>query len=209
MSKSWLARRGGDLGLYGSPHVHRMRHVHTICNLAGTKTSFGNAEIVHSVQMMEQAQNMMRNMSPEQMANMRQMVSQMSPDQMEHMQRMVSNMGIGGSPGAASQSSQAAYHLSGAHALKEDGNALHKAGNHASALVKYDKALENLAEQSCEEALSLKTSCELNKAICHLKLEQWLDCEKICSQVLMRAVSLCTLVLTLTVAQDVVITRKA
>lgn len=136
--------------------------------------------------MMEQAQNMMRNMTPEQMAHMRQMMSQMSPEQMANMQRMAANMGMDSSPGTNPQSSYAAYQLSGARTLKDDGNALHKGGNHSAAILKYNQALEKLALQSSAEAIALQTSCELNKAMCHLKLEQWRACEDICSQVLQR-----------------------
>ena len=133
--------------------------------------------------MMDQAQNMMRNMTPEQMANMQQMMSQMSPEQMANMQRMAANMGMGGSPGVIPPG-QTPYHLSGARTLKENGNTLHKAGNHADAITKYNQALQNLASQSSAEAMDLKVVCELNKAMCHLKLEEWRPCEDICSQVL-------------------------
>lgn len=113
-------------------------------------------------------------------------MSQMSPDQMANMQRMAANMGMDSSPGTNPQPSQAAYQLSGARVLKEDGNALHKGGNHADAILKYNQALANLSFQSSAEAMALQTSCELNKAMCHLKLEQWQACEEICTQVLKR-----------------------
>eukprot|EP00892_Ulva_mutabilis_P009992 jgi/Ulvmu1/7365/UM036_0025.1 len=141
-------------------------------------------------QMIEQAQNMMRNMTPEQMAKMQQMMSQMTPEQMANMQRMASTMGVGGATGGTTLSGQASYQLSGARILKEDGNGLHKAGHHADAIKKYDQVLLNLAQHASTEAMDLKMICELNKAMCHLKLEEWGQCEEICSQVLKRGPNL-------------------
>ena len=71
--------------------------------------------------------------------------------------------------------------------LKDEGNALHKAGRHSEALAKYETAISNVSGLSSTEAVELKTSCELNKAMCHLKLEQWAPCEQVCSAVLTRA----------------------
>jgi hypothetical protein len=137
--------------------------------------------------MFQQAQDMMRNMSPEQMANMQRMVSNMTPEQRENMQRMAANMGMSGAPsGMPSSSGHATYEINAARMLKDEGNSLHKQGSHAAAIAKYDRALSNLTAYSTPEAMDLKTSCELNKAMCHLKLEQWQSCEAICSTVLSR-----------------------
>ena len=138
---------------------------------------------------MQQAQSMMRNMTPEQTANMQQMMSQLSPEQMANMQRMAASMGMGGPPGDVS-AGQTCCQLSGARTLKEHGNTLHKAGNHAEAMKKYNQALQNLSAQSSPEAVDLKIVCELNKAMCHLKLEEWKPCEDVCSQVLQRKTSM-------------------
>lgn len=136
---------------------------------------------------------MMANMTPEQMASMQDMVQNMPADQRENMQRMAMGMGggaAGGAPAASAPSGQAQYQLGGAKMLKEEGNTLHKAGKHSEALAQYDKAIANVSGLSSSDAVELKTSCELNKAMCHLKLEQWKPCEQVCSDVLTRAPSL-------------------
>lgn len=139
------------------------------------------------VQMMQQAQNMMANMSPEQLASMQNMVQNMSPEQRANMERMVQQQmgGMGGVPPTASGQNQ--YQLGGARMLKDEGNNLHKAGKHTEALAKYEKAISNVSALTSGDAVELKTSCELNKAMCHLKLEQWKSCETVCSQVLTSA----------------------
>lgn len=147
------------------------------------------------MQMMQQAQSMMANMTPEQMASMQQMVQNMSPEQRANMERMAQQQmggGMGGAPPGApaagtSQSPQAQYQLGGARMLKDEGNTLHKAGRHSEALAKYEKAISNVSGFSSSDAVELKTSCELNKAMCHLKLKQWKPCEVVCSDVLTRA----------------------
>lgn len=149
-----------------------------------------NERLVH-MQMMQQAQAMMANMTPEQMASMQQMVQNMSPEQRANMERMAQQQ-MGGGAGAAGASAstpsgQAQYKLGGARMLKDEGNALHKAGRHSEALAKYETAISNVSGLSSIEAVELKTSCELNKAMCHLKLEQWAPCEQVCSAVLTRA----------------------
>lgn len=137
-------------------------------------------------QMMQQAQNMMANMSPEQLAGMQNMVQNMSPEQRSKMERIAQQHmgGMGGVPPTASGQNE--YQLGGARMLKDEGNNLHKAGKHTEALAKYEKAISNVSALTSGDAVELKTSCELNKAMCHLKLEQWKSCETVCSQVLTR-----------------------
>jgi tetratricopeptide (TPR) repeat protein len=140
--------------------------------------------------MMQQAQAMMANMTPEQIASMQQMVQNMSPEQRANMERMAQQqMGMGG---ASAASGQAQYQLGGARMLKDEGNTLHKAGKHTEALAKYEKAISNVSAFNSADAAELKTICELNKAMCHLKLEQWKPCEQVCSTVLLSAPLLVT-----------------
>lgn len=155
-----------------------------LCCSSSVVPAAGDTTKAGDVQMMQQAQSMMANMSPEQMASMQQMVQNMSPEQRANMERMAQQqMGVG-SGGSAAPSGQAQYQLGGARMLKDEGNALHKAGSHSEALAKYEKAISNVSGLSTSEAVELKTSCELNKAMCHLKLEQWAQCERVCSAVL-------------------------
>jgi hypothetical protein len=142
--------------------------------------------------MMQQAQQMMANMTPEQLANMQRMVSEMTPEQRANMQRMAA--GMGGAPGtnaanasAPAPSGRAAYELNAATMLKNEGNDLHKAGQHREAIRKYERALTNLESHSTPQAIELRRMCMLNAAMCHLKLEEWSACAKICTQVLQRA----------------------
>lgn len=133
---------------------------------------------------------MMRNMTPAQMQNMRQMMNEMSPAQLEHMQRMAASMGMGTpASSAVPQAQTTSSSLSGARVLKEDGNSLHKAGYHAQAILKYESALQSLGGQTSTDAILLQTVCELNQAMCHLKLRQWQNCAEICAQVLQRVSS--------------------
>lgn len=142
---------------------------------------------------MQQAQQMMANMTPEQLANMQRMISEMTPEQRANMQRMAS--GMGGAPGAnaanasapPAPSGRAAYELNAATMLKNEGNDLHKAGKQKEAISKYERALTNLESHSTPQAIELRRMCMLNAAMCHLKLEQWPACAKICTQVLQRA----------------------
>jgi hypothetical protein len=136
--------------------------------------------------MMQQAQAMMANMTPEQRVNMQRMVQTMTPEQRDNMQRMAAGMGMPTpeTSAGAGLSATARYEVNGARMLKDEGNALHKAGNHSEALTKYERAISNLASHSSTEALELRTNCELNTAMCYLKLERWSACKRACSQVL-------------------------
>jgi hypothetical protein len=141
--------------------------------------------------MMQQAQQMMANMTPEQLANMQRMVAQMTPEQRANMQRMAAGMGSAPGPNAgpnasapSAPSGRADYEINAATMLKNEGNDLHRIGKHGDAILKYERALKNLESHSALKAVELRRMCMLNTAMCHLKLEEWSACVQICTQVL-------------------------
>jgi tetratricopeptide (TPR) repeat protein len=132
--------------------------------------------------MMQQAQQMMANMSPEQIKNMQDMVASMPAEQRESMQRQA--MAMGGAPPSVTPSGAASYEFNAAIMLKNEGNDLHKAGKHREAISKYERALRNLESHATVEAQNLKSICILNTAMCLLKLEDWTPCVQLCTKVL-------------------------
>ncbi|TQE12382.1 hypothetical protein C1H46_002035 [Malus baccata] len=73
---------------------------------------------------------------------------------------------------------------------KEEGNALFKAGKHARASKRYEKAVKyidydsSFSEEAKKQAKVLKVACNLNDAACKLKLKDYKQAEKLCSKVL-------------------------
>ncbi|XP_047966937.1 peptidyl-prolyl cis-trans isomerase FKBP62-like [Salvia hispanica] len=73
---------------------------------------------------------------------------------------------------------------------KEEGNALFKAGKHARASKRYEKAAKyiehdsSLSEDEKKQAKALKITCNLNDAACKLKLREFKQAEKLCTKVL-------------------------
>jgi tetratricopeptide (TPR) repeat protein len=64
------------------------------------------------------------------------------------------------------------YFVSGANAIKEEGNALHNQGKYAEAAEKYQAAKQNLHGNASASAQQVKMSCCLNLASCYLKTGQ-------------------------------------
>ncbi|KAL1565746.1 Peptidyl-prolyl cis-trans isomerase fkbp62 [Salvia divinorum] len=73
---------------------------------------------------------------------------------------------------------------------KEEGNDLFKAGKHARASKRYEKAAKyiehdsSFSEDEKKQAKALKISCNLNDAACKLKLKNFKQAEKLCTKVL-------------------------
>ncbi|KAK4376187.1 hypothetical protein RND71_006864 [Anisodus tanguticus] len=73
---------------------------------------------------------------------------------------------------------------------KEEGNALFKAGKHARASKRYEKAAKfieydtSFSEEEKKQSKALKISCNLNNAACKLKLKDYKQAEKLCAKVL-------------------------
>ena len=64
------------------------------------------------------------------------------------------------------------YLVSGANAIKEEGNALHNEGKYSEAAEKYQAAKQNLHGNASASAQQVKMSCCLNLASCYLKTGQ-------------------------------------
>ena len=132
-------------------------------------------------------QAMAANASPEMIQRAQEMMRNMSPEQMQNMQKMAAGMGMvppGGAPMAQQMSARDKYQYDAALILKNDGNALHGRSEHSEAITKYDRARNNIQGQTSKEATELRKACSLNMAMCHLKLEQFEDCARECTQVI-------------------------
>lgn len=162
-------------------------------------------------EMMEAAQKMMANMSPEQMAQIAGMASKMDPKVLENLSK-----GNGGLP-MPSQSQfeeakdrmknmsademknmfeaakgrmagQNTYMVNGAVTLKDEGNEQVRSGDYNGAIETFTKAILNL--ESCttpdESVLSVLQSLRLNSALCYLKLQDYPNVIAMCDPVLNR-----------------------
>lgn len=161
-----------------------------------------------SPDMMAQAQNMMKNMSNDDMKRMSDMASKMDPKTMESMMK---NMGGGGMPAgydpkqAAEQmknmspeqmrqgmaqaqgqmSAQKQYVYNGALTIKSASNDHIKNGKYSEALEGYDRAIENLRPHTGgDEVKTLQLQLLSNAALCHLKLKNFEKAMSTCEDAL-------------------------
>ena len=156
-----------------------------------------------SPEMLEQAQRMMAEMSPEQMAEMAKLASTMNPnmfpkgtpkvdaEQFKKAQEKMKGMSPDEVKDALKQGKAAmAAGQTGAISatvtrLKEDGNALFKAAAYNDAILKYDEALLELDKDEITEASEeFRMSVLANIAFCYMKLKEWAQCISFASQVL-------------------------
>ena len=156
-----------------------------------------------SPEMLEHAQRMMAEMSPEQMAEMAKLASSMNPnmfpkgapridsDEFKRAQEKMKGMSSdevkealklgkaamsGNQPGTISPT---------VIRIKEDGNALFKAAAFNDAIVKYNEALLELdKDEITDSSEEFRVSVLANIAFCHMKLKQWSECVSFASQVL-------------------------
>jgi tetratricopeptide (TPR) repeat protein len=156
------------------------------------------------------AQQMMSNMSPDQLADMQRqaanmpaeqkqaamnMMQNMSPEQVRQMEQMAG--GAGGTRPSASaplppsasvpgsqMSAQQKYQYDASMMLKTEGNKLFGAGKYQEAAEKYQRAIGNISSHCAQEAVVLLTSCRGNLASCCLQLERWEECVVQCDAVL-------------------------
>lgn len=147
-----------------------------------------------SPEMMEQAQKMMANMKPDDMARMTEMASKMDPKTMEsmaksmggpsanidakQMQEQMKNMTPdqmkqGMAQAQNQMGAQKTYMYNGAMKLKNDGNEKIKAEKFSEALESYDRALENMKPHYGDDVQTLKLALLTNSALCHLKMKNW------------------------------------
>eukprot|EP00889_Picochlorum_renovo_P008529 jgi/Picre1/35559/NNA_003020.t1 len=108
----------------------------------------------------QQAMDTMKNMTPEQRAQVERMAKESNPDDLLRQ----------------SQAHVSAQQTNAAEQLKNEGNALFKSGRYAEAVDKYQRALENVA--TGEGGGLVKKSCHSNLASCYLHLEQWSNCAR-------------------------------
>jgi len=158
--------------------------------------------------MMRMAMEQMKNMTPEQMAEMSRMAASMGPAQMAEAQRMMGGMtpsqmaemqqaasGVGGGMGMPASAapparplqpdlSVASAAVKTAAELKEAGNKLHQAGKHDAAIRKYQRALDSLAGDSSPAGKAVAKACSLNLGACTLKLGRNEECVEHCTRVL-------------------------
>ncbi|XP_059447408.1 peptidyl-prolyl cis-trans isomerase FKBP62-like [Corylus avellana] len=73
---------------------------------------------------------------------------------------------------------------------KEEGNSLFKAGRYERASKRYETAVRFIerdtpfSDEEKQQAMVLKTTCNLNNAACKLKLKEYKQAEKLCTKVL-------------------------
>ena len=163
--------------------------------------------------MLEAAQAMMRNMSPEQLASMQNMARNMDPNLV---QSMMQNRGATTAPQVAQNAHTAAppktlaqkladsplqldeqtiQAAEQAETLKQQGNQLFKTQTFDKAIKEYQTAIstidgllhtEKVTGNDEKAVLELLDACRLNAANCSLKLEQWQDAIDQCEAVLER-----------------------
>ncbi|KAH7435620.1 hypothetical protein KP509_06G072000 [Ceratopteris richardii] len=97
----------------------------------------------------------MKNIRPEEMAEMSSMLANASPEQIASMQMHAD--------------AQLMYELRGAQSLKDQGNDLHGKGMYKEAIEKYSRGKRNLVKVPTAEAAKLQLACSLNLMSCYLK----------------------------------------
>eukprot|EP00051_Salpingoeca_urceolata_P019847 m.293199 g.293199 ORF g.293199 m.293199 type:complete len:526 (-) comp19491_c0_seq3:693-2270(-) len=157
-------------------------------------------------QMMQQAQQMFGNMTPEQRRSMQNMVAGMDPSVLANMSQQMgmpaatpeqirlaqqqaqtmdpeqlASAATAAGPQAAAHSE---YLLAGARQLKEQGNSHHRQGKYTEAIQCYERAFNNLEAHTTPDAVALRRACQLNTASCFLKLDQPDRVIDICSAVI-------------------------
>jgi len=160
-----------------------------------------------SPEMMRMAQEKMAQMSPDQMAQMQAQMANMSPDMMQTAMSQMKNMSasdmkaaqdkmngmssddmVKASQQAKSQQgtfkAQQEYNYNASMKLKTDGNYLVSTAKHSEAVEKYTRAISNLQTVPTPAGTALKTSCQLNLALCYVKLGKNDDAIKTCTDVL-------------------------
>lgn len=143
-------------------------------------------------------------MSPAQLQQAQDMMKNMSPEQMETMRAMAANMGLpvppAGTPmpspadlnsARSTLTAQIKYKHDASMQLKSEGTALLKAGRYREAVEKYERGYKNLEGQTAAEVVELRTACTLNAAMCHLKLSDWAACASACTDVLAPGAFIC------------------
>jgi len=153
---------------------------------------------------------MMQNMSPEQMKQMTEMASKMDPNLLRSMGAQVPGANLPSAEDMRRAQEQMAgmsqeelkthmgqaqrqmagqqqYLAGGAAELKAEGNTLVGEKRYSEAKDKYLRAIDNIQSAGGVTDQSLLESCNLNLALCQLKLEDFLDCIETCDRILATA----------------------
>ena len=109
--------------------------------------------------------------SPEEMLSMAEKIATAKPEEFAAMK--------------AQADAQISHAISGAKALKQQGNELHSRGRYAEAAAKYDLAKDSLKNVPSAAALTLRVQCSLNLMSCYLKSGKFQECVNEGSEVLL------------------------
>lgn len=110
------------------------------------------------------------------------MMANASPDDLNRQVRAAAAAASasGATVSTAAATDRARYVLSASAQLKDEGNALFKAGKHSEALAKYERAISNVGSSEVSsvaallsEARALRRACLLNSAAAALGAESW------------------------------------
>ncbi|KAM3297257.1 hypothetical protein ACQJBY_039232 [Aegilops geniculata] len=132
------------------------------------------------------ASESMRNMTPQDLKLAAQQLNQTSPEEMLSMaEKLATAKPEEFAAMKAQADAQISHAVSGAKALKQQGNELHGRGRYAEAAAKYDLAKDSLKNVPSAAAHALRVQCSLNLMSCYLKSGRFEDCVNEGSEVLL------------------------
>ncbi|XP_037452907.1 outer envelope protein 61-like [Triticum dicoccoides] len=132
------------------------------------------------------ASESMINMTPHDFKIASQQLNQTSPEEMLSMAEKIATAKPEEFAAMKAQAdAQISHAISGAKALKQQGNELHGHGRYAEAAAKYDLAKDSLKNVPSVAAHTLRVQCSLNLMSCYLKSGRFEDCVNGGSEVLL------------------------
>ncbi|XP_037451809.1 outer envelope protein 61-like [Triticum dicoccoides] len=132
------------------------------------------------------ASESMINMTPHDFKIASQQLNQTSPEEMLSMAEKIATAKPEEFAAIKAQADAHISHaISGAKALKQQGNELHGRGRYAEAAAKYDLAKDSLKNVPLAAAHTLRVQCSLNLMSCYLKSGRFEDCVNEGSEVLL------------------------
>jgi len=123
---------------------------------------------------MQQAMNMLHNMTPEQRRSVHDAAANLPPEKLVQQ----------ASTAQQNLSSHQKYQYDASVQLKAEGNKLHSLKKFKEAAEKYQQAIQNLAAHASEQSIDLRVSCQSNLASCHLQQGSYQECVSACDVVL-------------------------
>uniref|UniRef100_M8BWN9 70 kDa peptidyl-prolyl isomerase n=1 Tax=Aegilops tauschii TaxID=37682 RepID=M8BWN9_AEGTA len=132
------------------------------------------------------ASESMRNMTPQDLKLAAQQLNQTSPEEMLSLAEKLATVKPEEFAAMKAQAdAQISHAVSGAKALKQQGNELHGRGRYAEAAAKYDLAKDSLKNVPSAAAHVLRVQCSLNLMSCYLKSGKFQECVNEGSEVLL------------------------